>query len=139
STGRLQRFDENGKFITSWMVEGKKGFPTLDLAADRSGNVYAVRGGQILKYDSDGKLLTKFANSPNFYEEVTVMPDGSLLAFVSFPDDDLIRLNAQGREVSRIKKIVSSQTDEPESGSLELAVDGLGNLFVLSTRSSAVF
>jgi outer membrane protein assembly factor BamB len=140
STGRIQKFDENGKFLKSWVVDGSKGMPTLDLAADRSGNVYAIRGGQIMRYSgADGKLLGKVGNSANFYQDITVLADGGFLVMAVTLDDDLIRLDAQGREISRIRKLVSSQTEEPESSGLDVAVDGLGNLFVLSEHSAAVF
>ncbi len=139
STGRIQQFDENGKFINSWLLDNAK-FPILDLAADRNGNFYVVSGGQIHKYSSKaGKFVTKFGSSTSFYREAVALPDGNLLVLAASADDDLIRLNAQGREVGRIRKIVSSQTDSPESSGLRVAVDGLGNLFVLSRFSTAVF
>ncbi len=140
TSGRIQRFDEKGNYQSEWKLEGK--YPLIfDIAADRNGNVYVAQGGRILKYNgSAGTLLATFGLSTSFYRDVSVLASGELLALIgSASDDDLVRLNAQGRELSRIRKIVSAQTDEPEGALTRMTVDGLGNVYIASSISYGVF
>lgn len=135
-TGRVQKFDAQGEFLDSWMTEGDT--PLRGMAADRDGNVYVVRGGAILKYEGPtGKLLKKFKGN-DYFDDVAVLPEGGLLACACFGKDDLVFLNPKGEVVKRVKKAVTSQTDETTTN-MRVAVDGLGNIFLLSAFDSAVF
>lgn len=141
STGRIQQFDEDGKYLTDWKIALTPPL-ILDIAADRKGNLYVVQGGRIHQYNgTTGKLLASFgAISASLYWDVSVLPNGDLLALSSSgSNDDLVRLNAQGRELSRVRKIVSAQTNNIELASLSLAVDGRGNIFITSSVADAVF
>ncbi len=139
--GRIQQFDEDGNYLTGWKIALTPPF-ILDMAADRNGNLYIVQGGRIHQYNgASGKLLASFGTIPtSFYWDVTVLPNGDLLAISSSgSNDDLVRLNAQGRELSRVRKIVSTKTNKVELASLSLAVDGRGNIFITSSSANAVF
>jgi len=135
-TGQVQEFDPQGNFINSWPTEGDT--PLRGMAADKAGNVYVVRSGVILKYaGASGKLLKKIKGN-DFFDDVALLPDGGLLACVCFGADNLVFLNAKGATVSRVRKVITSQT----SGAItdvRIAVDGLGNIFALSAADSAIF
>jgi sugar lactone lactonase YvrE len=66
------------------------------------------------------------------------LPNGNIIVLTSGADDELIFMNSAGKVLNRIKDIVSSQTENSQT-SLDLAVDGLGNIYILSQRESAVF
>jgi DNA-binding beta-propeller fold protein YncE len=108
------------------------------LAADRAGNVYVVRGGDILKYDGTTGALLLILQDEVGYDDVAVLPNGNLLACACFGDDALVFLDSNGQQLSRIPAVVTSRTGDAVSN-LKLAVDGLGNIFVLSQKHNAVF
>jgi len=135
-TGRVQKFDAQGEFLDSWMTEGET--PLRGLAADREGNVYVVCGGVILKYAGvTGELLKKI-KSNDYFDDVAGLPEGGLLACACFGSDDLVFLDSEGETVNRVPKVVTSQTGEVTTN-VRLAVDGLGNIFLLSAFDSAIF
>ena len=138
TSGRVQRFDKEGKFLNGWTAAGKT--PLRGLAADRAGNVYVVRAGVILKYNgADGTLLDTFqGGADDNFDDVAVLTDGSLLAESYHNQDDLVRLSAQGKVLSRIEKAIGGQSDQPELQT-RVAVDGLGNIFALGVFNNAVF
>lgn len=73
SNNRIQKFDSNGNFLTKWgggsdgvssgTDDGQFKWP-YGIAADSSGNVYVVDGGnnRIQKFDSDGNFLAKWGS-----------------------------------------------------------------------------
>jgi serine/threonine-protein kinase len=138
SSGRIQKFDATGKYLTSWIPDSKT--PLRGLTVDRNGNVYVVRQGKVLKFDSDGKLLKTFGGTFSYYDDVTLLPDGNLLvAATSAASDDIVKVNASsGTESNRIKSAISSQSDQAELD-MRLAVDGLGNIYALGSFNRAVF
>ena len=136
STGRVQKFDAEGKFITSWIAEGDT--PLRGMAADRAGNVYVVRQGAILKYEgATGKLLDNIKGG-DYFDDVAVLPDGGLVAASYLNRDDIVHLNADGEVVSRIEEAISGQTGDSELDT-RVAVDGLGNIYALGHFNNAIF
>lgn len=139
--GRVQAFDADGKFITQWTVDPK--MPMRQLAADRKGTVFVVQRGEISRFDgATGNPLGKVEYSSAtdhgraYFDQARATPDGGLVAIVN--DDDIVRFNASGQVTRIITKALQTQTGDPER--IEgIAVDGLGNIFALSTHRSAVF
>ncbi|HLY26272.1 MAG TPA: 6-bladed beta-propeller [Aggregatilineales bacterium] len=135
-SGRIQKFDPSGKFLKTWTPDGKT--PLLSLAADLTGNLWAVRDG-VYHYNTSGELLGKLPGSDDvFIESVAVRPDGDLEAFSSASGDDLIRLSPHGIVVSRIHNAISTQTENDELD-MRMAVDGTGNIFAMGSFNNAVF
>ncbi|HKQ51756.1 MAG TPA: hypothetical protein VJT74_05260 [Pyrinomonadaceae bacterium] len=139
--GRIQAFDANGKFITQWTVDPK--MPMRQLTADRKGTVYVVQRGEISRFDgATGNPLGKVAYSSAtdhgraYFDQVSATPDGGLVAVVN--DDDIVRFDATGRVTRTITKAIGTQTGDPERVE-GVAVDGLGNIYALSTHRGAVF
>ncbi|HVG21981.1 MAG TPA: NHL repeat-containing protein [Blastocatellia bacterium] len=138
SGGRIQVFDEAGKFITQWVADSK--WPLRGMAADRKGIVYVVQRGTITRYEgSTGKALGQvpYGVGPGF-DDVTVAADGGLVAAWQRHRDDIVRFDREGVPVRVIRNAVSGQTESPELQS-RVAVDGHGNIYVLGTFSNAVF
>jgi predicted RNA-binding Zn-ribbon protein involved in translation (DUF1610 family) len=145
-TGRIQRFDANGKFLNTWTLDGKK--PIIaSMVADRSGNVYIVRDfafptAAIQKFrGASGELVGTFTgDKQDDFESLSVLADGNLLAFSHrVGSDDLVKLSPDGKVLSRVSKVISSQVDGSSMLSVALGVDGLGNTFVLSPYDFVVF
>jgi sugar lactone lactonase YvrE len=58
---RIQKFDNNGKFLSKWEVL----YP-IGVAVDLQGNVYAVESYSVIeKFDNNGKSLTTWGDSGN--------------------------------------------------------------------------
>ncbi len=135
SSGRVQRFDLNGKFLNSWIVAGESAL--VGLTADRMGNVYAVRDGTLLKYrGSDGTLLAH--NAADVFGQTVALPDGGLLAWSEGGDAGFLRLNAQGSVTDRIPDPLQAQTDS-NGGPAHFAVDGQGTIYAINVFNDGVF
>ena len=135
--GRIQVFDNEGKFLNSWLVEGKK--PIIQsMAADRKGNIYVAAGGKILVYDIEGNLTNTIQGTGgfNYVESVSVMLDGSLVIVSN--GEEILHLAKDGKVLSKIEAAASTITGDPELSS-KAAVDGLGNIYMLGTFSNSVF
>lgn len=142
-TGRIQRLDANGKYLNGWVLDGKKPIVTA-MTADQAGIVYVVvsaSSNNILKYEgATGKLLGKISVDKDSIVDLAMLSDGRLQAFATnnITSDDLIRISPDGKVTSRVSQALSSQTDSPPV-TPHVAVDGLGNVFVLSMSDYAVF
>jgi LSD1 subclass zinc finger protein len=137
--GRIQVFDASGKFITQWNIGDRK---TLlrGLAADRRGNVYAVQGGNIYRYEgTTGALLGQVQYAEGWgFDDVSVTPDGGLVAGWYKNRDDIVRFDNRGQTVRTLRAAVSSTSGDSELNT-RVAVDGLGNIYALGIFNNAVF
>lgn len=136
--GRVQVFDNNGKFITQWTVDPN--MPLRGFAADRKGNVYIAQKGQIVRYDgSTGKRVGQIEyKEGNGFDDITATPDGGLVCAWQRNRDDVVRFNSAGEVVSTIKEAISSASGKSELD-MSVAVDGLGNTYALGSFNDAVF
>ena len=133
--GRVQKFDAQGKFVTQWVVDGKK--PIISsLAADRKGNVYIATSGKLLRYTSDGQLSGEVkAGEFDYFGDIALAADGSLVAVHS---EDVAHITADGKILSQIPAAVSTVSGDSELDA-KVAVDGSGNIYLLGTFNNAVF
>jgi DNA-binding beta-propeller fold protein YncE len=133
--GRVQEFDAQGKFITQWVVDGKK--PIISsLAADRKGNVYVAASGKLLRYTSDGKLDGEVkVEGFDRFDNIVLAADGSL---VGVNGEDVVHFAADGKILGQIPAAISTVTGDSELDA-KVAVDGQGNIYLLGTFSNAVF
>jgi sugar lactone lactonase YvrE len=140
---RIQRFDANGTFVNLWDYERQSNNAPVALAADRAGNLYisgsALSTSPILKYEgATGKKLAEISSPDDKtafihwgFQDVAVLADGGLLAFSSdLTSDDLVHFDAQGQQVARLPKLISSVTGSTTI-TPRIAADGLGNIFAL--------
>jgi len=138
SGGRIQVFDQEGKFLTQWMVDPK--MPLTGMAADRNGVVYVVQSGTISRHEgATGNLISKVAYSEGWgFDDVRVAADGGLIASWYKNRDDIVRFNSSGQVVRTIRAAISSVTDDSELDT-QVTIDGLGNIYALGSFNNAVF
>jgi hypothetical protein len=136
-TLRIQKFDANGKFVNLWTIS-EPGAEKLHegprrLMADRAGNVYAVIGGLIVKYNGEDGAVRGVAHGTDYIDDAAVLADGGVMIVSSKGgDDELVHLGPNGRAVKRVHKFVSNVVSkEMDVAALRIAVDGLGNTFAL--------
>lgn len=135
--GRVQAFDAQGEFLTQWAVSGESDPYIVDLAADRSGRVYVVVFGRILLYDATGKPLGAIeAPESGNIDSLDIAADGSLVAISH--GEDIVWYSPDFEVVRVLESAVSSVSGDSELSS-HIAVDGLGNLYVLGRFNNSVF
>ncbi len=143
SGGRVQVFDETGKFITQWLGRGNETSDSdaymTGMAADRNGVIYIAMGGGLFRYDGlSGELLGEILPpEDNYCDWVTVAPDGSLVTVWSWGGDDMIRFDRNGLANLTIPEAVSGVDKDAEAG--PVAVDGAGTMYVLDDWDHSVF
>ncbi|MFO7540682.1 MAG: hypothetical protein R6X32_21805 [Chloroflexota bacterium] len=135
--GRIQRFDAEGNYLSQWSIAGDA--PLQGLAADRQGIVYAAQGGHIQRYEgATGELLGDVPYEARGFDDVVVDVNGRLLGtgWLSF-DDQVVRFDANDEVELTISEAISSHTGRNELN-LSLAVDGLGNIYVMGSINNVV-
>jgi ribosomal protein L7/L12 len=140
--GRVQVFDENGKYLTQWNADGEEtGDVYLSgMAAGRNGAVYTVVGSQLFVYDGlNGNLIGKLDHPDGWgFNDVTLTPDGSVVAVWYKNRDDIIRFDRNGQVNLLVEKAISNVTTDSEMD-MRVAVDGTGNIYALAYFNEAVF
>ena len=148
--GRIQVFDNQGKFIKQFFV-GDERTDLLGFAVDRNGVLYVAEGGDITRWDGKtGKQLgtIEYSGGPGF-GELALAPDGSLYAMwyerrngiftsVEGAREDLVHFDADGKVINIVKGVISSMTDNVELDNA-LAIDGRGNIYVAAEFEQSIF
>jgi hypothetical protein len=126
-SGRLQVFDADGNFQSLWALDDSQ-VSVTGLSVGRAGTVYVVRGGDIHCYDSaTGEYLGQVDRPPHTsFDDAAPTADGDLIA-LTFPPHSLVHFDAEGNAVQTI----SIDTIKQATGFSRIAVDGLGNIYVL--------
>lgn len=138
-TGRIQVFDAGGEYLDHWIIPDE---PIIqDLAADRQGNLYVTSRSHVLRFDGTtgeqtGELVAEGWGS---YDSVYVAPDGSIyVSSTPAGDTAIIIFNPDGSVKQVIPDPIEGITGDSELDT-NVAVDGLGNLYVLGGFNGAVF
>ena len=135
--GRVQVFDAQGKFITQWIIPEELTDPYFgDLAVGRDGTVFVPVFGKILKFDSTGSPLEVIENDEYRFEDIDIAPDGSLVTIAN--GEDIVWLSADGQVTGAVEAAVSTVSGDSEL-SAKIAVDGIGNVYLLGRFNTAVF
>lgn len=135
--GRVQAFDSQGKFITQWIIPKGNTEPYFDdMAVDRNGTVYIPVFGKIMRFDGSGNALPDIKIAGSHIDNLDIAADGSLVAIAD--GETILWLSAEGKLIKKVKAAISTISDDPELDA-KIAVDGLGNVYVLGTFSNAVF
>jgi hypothetical protein len=138
SGGRIQVFDPDGKFVNQWSIGDRK---TLlrGLGADRKGTVYAVHGGNVVRYQGEtGEKIGQLNYQQSGFDDVTVGADGGLATAWYSNRDDIVTFDANGKVVRTIPAAISSASGDSELN-MRVAVDGNGTIYALGTFNNAVF
>jgi ribosomal protein L7/L12/streptogramin lyase len=140
--GRVQVFDDNGNYLTQWKATGEENGDIYlsSLAAGRDGAVYTVVGSQLYVYDGmTGNLLGRLDHPDGWgFDDVTLAPDGSVVAAWYKNRDDLIRFNRNGQVNLLLESAIGNVTHDSELD-MRVAVDGSGNIYALAYFNEAVF
>lgn len=138
SGGRVQAFDSTGKFITQWLVDAE--MPLRSLAAGRDGTVYIAQRGNLYKFEgATGAALGEVRLPERVYvDDVFTLADGGLALVNSGVAEEILLLNPDESVRLRIPEVFSANGGRREL-SMRVAVDGLGNIYVLGAFNSAVF
>lgn len=135
STGRVQVFGEDGRFVTQWTIPDS---PYLaNIAVDRNGVLVAPIGGRLEEFAANngqpfGPMAITEAESAQ--DTIFAMADGGWLTVL---DDDIVRLNSAGDEVLRIPDAFANATGTAEMLPI-VAADGLGNIYALGRFANLV-
>lgn len=136
--GRLQAFDAQGNFLTQWVIPEQNNvdpyFDKMDVGRD--GTIFIPVSGKILKFDGQGRALGMIEHSDYRFEDVDIALDGSMVAIAN--GEDIIWLSADGQVTQAVEDAVSTVSGDSEL-SANLAVDGLGKVYVLGHFNNAVF
>jgi DNA-binding beta-propeller fold protein YncE len=135
-TGRIQVFDPTGTFRSLWRIDSEA--PDRGLAVGRDGTTYVLQRGRIFLHKGEtGSRVGQLAygdDRPNF-EAVVATVDGG---FVAVWDDAIVRFDAQGQPALTIAKAIAGRAHFADNIKA-MAVDGLGNMYVLGHVSENVF
>jgi DNA-directed RNA polymerase subunit RPC12/RpoP len=132
--GRIQRFSNAGEFQGMWNI-GVKKYVTR-LVVDRQGVVYVVFDGEIWRYDgATGDSLGAIQDPEDHnFDDIVLAPDGGLLAL---SHSNLLRYSASGKLTLNTPLTIQTDTGETSVDG-DLAVDGLGNVFILNGSDDEV-
>jgi hypothetical protein len=144
--GRLQSFDPTGKFQQLINVEpDDSDYITIsDLASDYKGRLLVARRGDILIYDAAsgaaaGSIPGEFPGT--WYDALAIDPANTIYALhTSAGELDLIKLDPDGQVLWRKPQITAGLVKNTEISSVRrLAVDGLGNIYLLDDSQNQVY
>lgn len=127
--GRIQTFDLDGKYISGFTLSpnGDKVY-IPDLAVGRDDQIYVVHDRKIFIYDSNGNQTGEIGDDQHQYGDIAFSPDGTLYGLSS--DETIVRFKPDGSIDLEIPDTFSTVTGDPELDG-HLAVDGLGNMYVI--------
>ena len=144
-SGRVQKFDPTGKFLMLINVEPDRNDYTIirDMAVNYNGEVYIIRGGDILVYDSaEGKLVATIpGNFPDtIYDALAIDPANNLYALHnSASSKDLIKLDPSGDQLWRQVGFIAQIDKKITSSGERLVVDGIGYTYVVNQSGDQVY
>jgi ribosomal protein L7/L12 len=140
--GRVQVFDEKGNYLTQWKATGEEtgDIYLSGMAAARNGAVYTVVGSLLYVYDGmTGNLLGRLDHPDGWgFDDVTVAPDGSVVAAWYKGRDDIIRFDQNGQIELFVENAIGNVTNDSEMET-KVAVDGTSNIFALAYFNEGVF
>jgi ribosomal protein L7/L12/outer membrane protein assembly factor BamB len=140
--GRVQVFDQNGNYLTQWKATGEEtgDIYLSGMAADRRSTVYVVVGSNLYVYDGMNGTLQGRLDHPDGwgFDDVTISPDGSVVAAWYKSRDDLIRFDQNGGIDLWVQNAIANVTGDSEMD-MRVAVDGSGNIYDLAYFNESVF
>lgn len=134
--GRIQTFDPAGKFISTFSInpDGKKVY-LVGMAVSRDGNAYLAHNGKISIYDPNGTLINDIGDDQHYYTDVALGADGTTYAVSN--GETIVRFKSDRTIDLEIPDTFTNATGDSESGA-HLAVDGLGNMYLVGSFNYAV-
>jgi DNA-binding beta-propeller fold protein YncE len=144
--GRVQKFDPNGKFLQLINLEPDSNQRTTirDMAANYSGSLFILRGGDILVYNTaNGKLIDTIPGKfPELsYDLLAIDPANNLYAISEGAQfTDLIKFDPQGKQLWKKSNFLVGVIQKNSSAHIDqIAVNGLGNILVLNGLDNEIY
>lgn len=129
STGRVQRFSNEGSSLGVWQWDEDKVTQALSVGAQN--DLYAVQGGDLVRFSRESGeplgTLTYESASPVSFRDVATAPNGDIVALNHF--SEYVRFDAAGN----VLHIVNLEESADILSVNKLAVDGRGNVYLLAT------
>lgn len=141
--GRIQRFDLNGQFLSQWFAKDRNhGSASMDGIAFeiRRGLLYAIQVWDVYRYDpTTGEERGELARRENFQSAAALASDprGGIVALWGTYNGayDLVRYDPVADRARVIKRDLLKGHFKEHPTSVSLAVDGLGNIYVIAQNS----
>jgi LSD1 subclass zinc finger protein len=136
STGRMQSFDSQGGF--RWMVNLGDDVIIESMDIGSGDILYVTAQGVLRRFEAaSGEELEPFTDPDRnyYFDDVAVAPDGRIA--LVYGGENLLVLNGDLETLFEIPQAVSSVTNDSELDS-DVAIDALGNLFVLGSFNNLV-
>lgn len=135
SNGRVQRFDAQGNALGVWQWDRDRVIQALGAGVE--GDLYAVQAGDLKRFDrQSGDLLGELTyESPRrivSFSDVAVAPNGDVVALNHF--GEIVRFSPAGDVLTIVDIEETASAIQPD----ELAVDGLGNVYLLAVYEDAL-
>ncbi len=126
--GRIQRFDENGVLLNSWNTGGDL---ILDIVADEEGQLYVINDvGTITIYSGSSGEVVQTINTSGDLDLITLAPNGNLVAYVGWQDDQLVYFNSDFQVERTVPNFLGSfDEDIVFFGIADFAIDSSGRIF----------
>ena len=139
-TGRIQKFDSNGVFVSMFRAETTNkphGAQSTDigfiqgLAVDRKDHVWVSIGYDLVVYDaSSGAMVQKIPHQypSTCFRDLTFDQTGALFVRTACTDSDrygIVKLDSGGRVLASWSESPAWQTDSTD----KLAIDAAGNIY----------
>lgn len=144
--GRVQQFDVSGKFLQLIQIappDRSDNNYITGLTADLKGNLYVSRGGDILKYSiADCRLIATISGEfpGTYYGRLAVDVQNNLYSIhASASDEAVIKLSPDGTLLARWDDIITKINKTDAAMSLDITVDGLGNIYLSSSFGNQVY
>lgn len=139
--GRIQVFDSEGSYLTQWSVQGERDDSyARSMSAMADGRLLVSYDGELYMHDGrTGEMIMQLHHPDGWgYDDVSVGDDGTIAASWYKNRDDLALFNSDGSLRTVVYEAVSGRAGESELN-MRVAVDGLGNVYVLGTFTESVF
>lgn len=129
--GRIQTFSPSGKFVSAFTLSSKTGKPYVGgMTVGRDGSIYIAHNWEISVYSPTGKEMKTVGDDNHRYEDVVMGGDGKLYAVEN--EEGIVRFAPDLSIDLEIPQTFSKITGNQELDS-KLAVDGLGNMYLVGT------
>ncbi|MBN2550558.1 MAG: NHL repeat-containing protein [Anaerolineales bacterium] len=143
--GRIQKFDPSGKYLQTIQVPPDSYDYTIisDMAADYSGKLYVVRSADLLVFNTaDGALVKTVParNRNDIYDKLAVDPLNRLYVLYQVVEQEKIaQLDPEGAVLWTQTDFITQIDKKISVSNLTMAVDGQGNIYLVSNNSYQVF
>ena len=134
SNGRVQRFDVEVNSLDVWQWEADSVIPAL--SASGQSDLFAIQGAELVRFDRQSGealgALTYDSDRPVAFRDVAVAANGDLVALNHF--SEFVRFDAAGN----VLHVVDIEEAATVLGVSKLALDGVGNVYMLGTYQDAL-